>query len=108
MPMIMKCRLCDFEGNHGFTNVNGGLAVYHAENTDGTGKNKCYYYIGDDNKTYKTHLELFRAVTMPRAMKDGRESTKVWCLARIEDITGHPRKAKKLYERWHELADKGK
>ncbi|MDP2365078.1 MAG: hypothetical protein Q8M94_15080, partial [Ignavibacteria bacterium] len=107
MPIKMKCKLCSFQGNHGFVPTNGGLNVYHSENPDGSGQSRCNYYIGDDNEVYKTELELFKAVTMPTALKQtgNRLSTKIWCQARIATITGHPRKAEKLYNQWQKQLD---
>ena len=94
MPAKMECPICGFVGNHGFDMVNGGMLFYH-----GGG---CRFFHGDDNKIYKTELELFRAVTEPTARKSdphhpGLES---WIKARIADLSGHPRIAKRHYDAW--------
>lgn len=107
MPIKMQCKLCSFQGNHGFMPTNGGLHVYHSDNPDGSGHPRCNYYLGDDDKVYKTELDLFMAVTMPTALKQTghRMSTVIWCQARIATITGHHRKAKKLYDQWQKQLD---
>ena len=77
--------------------TNGGMYFYH----DKTGGGHCSYYLGDNGKVYNDQLSLFKAVTMPRALKDGRDpGIKDWIKARIADMTGHPRIAKRHYDAW--------
>ena len=101
MPAIMKCEVCGFKGNHGFDMVNGGMCFYHF------GENGIHrFYIGDNGRVYKTELELFLNVTMPRALRDGRDSgVKSWCAGRIEQLKGHPRKAERYMKEWKRIND---
>jgi hypothetical protein len=92
MPAITKCKLCGFKGNHGFDYVNGGIMFYHGD---------CQYWVGDDGKTYKSHLDLFKSVTAPRALRDGRDpGVKNWIKARIADLSGQKIIAKRNYDLW--------
>ena len=91
MPLLQKCKLCGKEANHGFQIVNGGLYLYHGEN--------CRYYEGNNGKVYKTDLDLFKGVVEPMTPKT--KTNILWIKARLADLTGHPRVAKKLYKQWN-------
>ena len=90
MPIIKKCRVCGDIAPHGFQPVNGGMYLYHG---------KCQYYEGNNGKLYLSHLELFKGVVEPETPKT--PENKIWIKARIADLTGHPRIAKKLYRQWN-------
>jgi hypothetical protein len=97
MPAICKCPKCGFNGAHGFSPTNGGLMLYHHKQ-DGS---VCKYYAGDDGNIYSTHLDLFKAVTIPRARQSRDPGVESWIKARIAELTGHPRIAKKHYDAWN-------
>ena len=93
MPILRDCPLCGTRAMHGFGIVNGGMYYYHGKHPD-----HCHFYEDDKGKIYRTHLDLFRAVVIPRTPKT--KANRFWIAAREADLTGHPRKAKKLYEQW--------
>ena len=95
MPVYMDCPLCGEKNiNHGFVPTNGAMYYYHG--------NTCRYYIGNSGKVYTDELTMFNSEVVPHTPKT--KADKTWIEARRADITGHPRKAKKLYKLWQELA----
>lgn len=101
MPEIRECPKCGFIGNHGFDITNGGMYYYHNGNKNGTGAPGCQYYIGNDNKVYHTAKDLFVSVVLPKTPKT--KVNLIWIAARIADLDGHPRKAKRLYKQWNSM-----
>jgi len=107
MPAITKCPVCGFEGNHGFVGVVGGLHFYHTidPNAMQCMANSCGFYLGASpaRKTYRTALELFAAEVEPVSARSARQSDRVWAQAWRARLTGHERKAKRLFAQWTEL-----
>ena len=98
MPIVTKCPKCGFEGNHGFGHCNGGMWFYH--------DNPFHrFYRGNDDRYYETELELFKAITMPEAKRSNDPGKDDWIKARLFDLTGHPRKAKRHYDAWKQAND---
>lgn len=93
MPVITKCPLCGFNGNHGF-NIDAGLYIGTAYYHGG-----CRYIIGNDGKTYKTLLAAFVA-QCPKS-----EQATNWGRMRIAQLSGHERIADKYRKLWQAESD---
>ena len=94
MPAYCKCPICGFDGPHGFNPTLGALMLYHT-----APHGNCVRWEGAKG-VYRTALEHFRAEVLPTCVN---AESRVWAQARIADLSGHPRKAKKLYAEWQRL-----
>lgn len=58
------------------------------------------FYMGNDKKVYDNHLDLFKAVTMPEALRSKEPGVEAWVKMRLYQLTGHPRKAARYKDIW--------
>ena len=104
MPAMTKCPFCGFDGAHGFTGCGPGIMHFHHTKGRGTNPECGGFYLGHEDKAFRTRLEALEARVLPEAERSSLESDRVWAQATRADCAGKWRLAKRLFEQWRSLA----
>ena len=122
MPAITKCAVkgCNFHGNHGFMSSVGGITHFYHTTDDNSVAHHWYSNEIEPNQipnvksgTVHQHngkhflntpdqLEAFELTVVPRVLRENKPGNTTWINAYRAELTGHPRKAKRLFKQWEE------
>ena len=92
MPALTICGTCGFKGNHGFVPICAGVPMHFYHGSGGCDG----FYLDLDGNSHPTSLGAFNATIE----KVG--GSKTWKAAMTARLSGHEKKALKLFDEWRE------